>query len=195
MARLTITDFDLLTEQMDPTGAIETYLWDEMTQMSYWETIGEMASILETASCDSGSWSGMIYTRDITDRLADPQWVADIDEAIADWKDNTGESPDLPDLASMVTFAVDHTAYKLSCRLRYLGSVAVVVAATDSLDPHPDVIAFPCIDEAEDWVADEIERRVQYHFADLSPYSITDEERDSMIEIESTLFTIKHERL
>lgn len=189
-----ITDLDRITAAIDPTGAIETYLWDELTDGAYWESIGQMVNQLESASCAAGSWSRMIYTRDILDCLADPQWQADIDDAIADWRDNTGESPDFPDLSSMVTFAVDHVAYQLASKLRSLDHVAVVTAAADSCDPCPDVIAFDTVWEAEDWVAEEIERRVQYA-VDHSPYPVSEDDRDSMVETETELFTITDERL
>lgn len=189
-----ITDLDRITAAIDPTGAIETYLWDELTNGAYWDSIGQMINQLESASCAAGSWSRMIYTRDILDCLADPQWQADIDDAIADWRDNTGESPDFPDLSSMVTFAVDHVAYQLASKLRSLDHVAVVTAAADSCDPCPDVIAFDTVWEAEDWVAEEIERRVQ-HAVDHSPHPVSEDDRDSMVETETELFTITDERL
>lgn len=189
-----ITDLDRITAAIDPTGAIETYLWDELTDGAYWDSIGQMINQLEMASCAAGSWGRMIYTRDILDCLADPQWQADIDDAIADWRDNTGESPDFPDLSSMVTFAVDHVAYQLASKLRSLDHVAVVTAAADSCDPNPDVIAFPSIDEAQDWVAEEIERRVPYE-GGHSPYPVSEDDRDVLVEVEMQLFTITDERL
>lgn len=189
-----ITDLNRITAAIDPTGAIENYLWDELTDGAYWESIGQMVNQLESASCAASSWGRMIYTRDILGCLADPQWQADIDDAIADWRDNTGESPDLPDLSSMVTFAVDHVAYQLASKLRSLDHVAVVTAAADSCDPNPDVIAFDTVWEAEDWVAEEIERRVQYA-VDHSPHPVSEDDRDSMVETETELFTITDERL
>ena len=189
-----ITDLYRITEALDPTGAIETYLWDELTDGVYWESVGQIVDQLESASCAAGSWSGMIYTRDILDRLADPQWQDDIDEALADWQDNTGESPDLPDLSSMVTFAVDWVAHNLASKLRYLDKVAVVIAPVAACDPNPDVIAFASVWEAEDWVSEEVERRVR-HEVQHSPYPITEDELDAMRESEFELFTLTDERL
>ena len=94
----------------------------------------------------------------------------------------------------MVTFAVDWVAHRLASRLRSLDHVAVVVAASDSCDPKPDVIAFDAYWEAEDWVAEEIERRVQ-HMVDHSPHPVTEDERDQWAEVEAQLFTITDERL
>lgn len=190
---LRITDFDHLTTELDPTGAIETFLWDDLMGCQ-WESVGQIVSQLEMASCSVGSWGGMIYTRDIESRLADPQWVDDIDEALADYRDNTGENPDLSSLSEMVTFAVDWVASNLASKLRNLDRVAVVIAPVDSCDPHPDVLAFGSDWEAEDWVADEVERRVQ-HRVEHSPYSVDEDELDAMRDDELDLMTIKVERL
>lgn len=189
-----ITDLDRITAAIDPTGAIETYLWDELTDGAYWDSIGQIIRQLEMASCAAGSWNRMIYTRDILNCLADPQWQDDIDDALADWREYTGESPDITDLSSMVTFAVDHVAFNLASKLRRLDQVAVVTAYADSCDPSPDVIAFDTVWEAEDWVAEAIDQRVQYE-VEHSPYTITEDELDAMREAEGQLFTITDERL
>jgi len=194
MTHHTITDLDHITEALDITGAIETYLWDELTDGNYWHSVEDIARQLETASCANGSWNQMIYTRDILDRLSDPQWQDDIDQAIEDFSDATGESPDVTSLAAAVTFAVDWTASNLAHRLRSLDSVAVVTAAVDTLDPSPDVIAFADVSDAQDWVSDEIERRVQ-HQVEHSPHTVTEADREAMTEIEFTLFTITEESI
>ena len=93
-----------------------------------------------------------------------------------------------------MTFAVDWVAQRLASRLRHLDRVAVVIAPVDAMDSHPDVIAFDTVYEAQEWVADEIERRVQ-HQVDHSPYTVTEDDRQAMTENESTLFTITEERL
>tara|TARA_R110001606_G_scaffold347777_1_gene497164 strand:- start:670 stop:1242 length:573 start_codon:yes stop_codon:yes gene_type:complete len=190
MTRNTITDITRITEALDLTGAIESYLWDELTDGNYWHSIGDIARQLETASCANGSWNQMIYTRDILERLSDPDWQDGIDEAWWSYADETGESPDITTLESAVTFAVDQTASNLAHRLRSLDSVAVVTASVDTLDPSPDVIAFADESDALDWVAGEIERRIQ-HRVDHSPYTITDAD----LEIESQLFTITEESI
>ena len=190
----TITDLDRITLALDPTGAIETYLWDELTDGNYWHSIEDIARQLESASCANGSWNGMIYTRDIYTRLSDPQWCDDIDQTIDDFCDATGESPDLTSLESVVTFAVDQTASNLAHRLRSLDSVAVVTAAIDSLDPSPDVIAFADVAEAQDWVAEEVDRRVQ-HQVDHSPYPVSEANRTAMSQVEFSLFTITEESI
>jgi hypothetical protein len=123
-----ITDFDRITTAIDPTGAIESYIWEEILGCQ-WESIGQIAQQLEMASCSHGSWSGMIYTRDILDKLSDPQWVEDIESAFADYGDNTGEAFDFDavggfSLSSTVTFAVDWVAQQLARKLRYLDRVA-----------------------------------------------------------------------
>jgi hypothetical protein len=199
MTRRTITDLDRIASALNITGAIEQMIWDELDSPNAWQTVGQIASQLESASCAAGSWNEMIYTRDILDKLSDPQWVQDIDDAIAQYEDTTGEHPTFSpygpfNLAAVVTFAVDWVAGELAHRLRSLGKVAVVTAASDSLDPFPDVIAFESVWEAEDFVACEIENRVQY-MVDHSPHPVTEDERDQWAETEATLFTITEERL
>lgn len=194
MTRQTITDLDRITIALDPTGAIETYLWDELTDGNYWHSVEDIARQLESASCANGSWNGMIYTRDIYTRLSDPQWCDDIDQALDDYDNYTGGSPNIPSLESVVTFAVDQTASNLAYRLRSLDSVAVVTAAIDSLDPSPDVIAFASVSEAEDWILEEVERRVQ-HEVDHSPYQVSESDREAMTQAEFALFTITEESI
>jgi len=195
-----ITDLTHITDAMAITGPIENYIWDELTDGNYWESIENIASQLESASCAAGSWSDMIYTKDIQDKLNDSAWREAIDEAIADYLDCTGESPNLDpygagfELSHAVTFSVDWTATMLASRLRNLGRVAVVSASIDSLDPNPDVIAFDTDFEAQEWVEEEIARRVQHH-VEHNPYAISEVDLEGMIEQESALFTIKEEAL
>ena len=190
----TITDITRITEAVDPTGGIETYLWDELTDGNYYDSVESMAQQLESAACAHGSWSAMIYTRDIYNKLADTQWQEDIDEAIESYADVTGETPELSSLGEMVTFAVDWVANELAGKLRSLGRVAVVTASVDSMDSHPDVIAFRAVSDALDWIDDQIERRICDRITE-SATPVTAEERDGWIEQESALFTITEERL
>ena len=194
MTRNTISNLDRITLALDITGAIENYLWDELTDGNYWHCIDDIARQLESASCANGSWNRMIYTRDILDLLGVPAWQDDIDQALDDFCDATGESPEITSLESAVVFAVNWVASNLAHRLRSLDSVAVVTAAIDSLDPSPDVIAFADFSEAEDWVAEEVERRVQ-HQVDHSPHAVTEADREAMTEVEFTLFTITEESI
>lgn len=189
-----ITDIDRITSAIDPTGAIEFFIWDQLTDGCYWSSVSQIIAQLESASCANGSWSGMIYTRDILDKLADSQWVDDIDTALEEYVDATGETFSFSALSETVTFAVDWVAHRLASRLRNLDRVAVVVASVDVMDSHPDVIAFDTVYEAEDWVTEEVERRVQYE-VDHSPHTVTDDDRQAMIENEATLITITEERL
>lgn len=194
-----ITDLSRITLELDPTGAIETYIWDEITG-SKWSSLESIVSQLESASCSAGSWSDMIYTRDILDKLGDSQWVKDIEDAVADYEVETGEAPNFDpygsgfSLSATVTFAVDWVANRLASRLRYLRSPAVVTVASDSLDPFPDVIAFPSEWEATEWVADEVQRRID-HRVQHSPYPVTDEELQHWEEEEMQLIRLEVERL
>ena len=89
---------------------------------------------------------------------------------------------------------MDWVASELAHRLRRLDRVAVVIAKADHLDSFPDVIAFESVWEAEDFVACEIENRVQY-LVDHSPHPVTEDDRDQWAEAEAQLFTITDERL
>ena len=194
-----ITDLSRITIELDPKGAIESYIWDEILSCK-WSEISQIVDHLEVASCSVGSWSGLIYTRDILDKLADSQWVSDIDEAIAEYVDATGETPTFDpygsgfELSNTVIFAVDWVAQRLESRLRAFGTVAVVTVAADSLDPFPERIAFASEWEAEDWVADEIQRRTD-HRVQHSAYSVSEEELSQWEEEEMQFVRIETERL
>lgn len=194
-----ITDLSRITDELNPTGAIETYIWDEMTD-SKWEDIESIVSQLEMASCSAGSWNEMIYTRDILDKLGNPEWVQDIEEAVAEYESEMGETPYFDpygsgfSLSSTVTFAVDWVAQRIASRIRAMGKVAVVTVASDSCDPFPDRIAFPSEWEALDWVADEVQRRLDYR-VQHSPYPVTDEDLAQWEGEEMTLIQIETERL
>lgn len=198
--RNTITDLSRITEAMQLKGPIEYYLWEELTDGCYWDTIEQIASQLETASCSAGSWSGMIYTYDIKQKLSDPDWQEAIEQALEDYTDATGEAPTIDPYGSgftlegVVTFAVDWVAHELSSRLRSLVRVAVVEVYADTMDSHPDVIAFDTNWEAQDFLHDEVERRVE-HSVSHSPYAVTDEEREAMLEQEYELVIIREETL
>ena len=194
-----ITDLSRITLELNPTGAIETHIWNDILS-SKWSEISQIVSHLEMASCSAGSWSDMIYTRDILDKLADSQWVSDIDEAIAEYVDATGETPTFDpygsgfELSHTVTFAVDWVAQRLVSRLRAFGTVAVVTVASDSCDPFPERIAFASECEAQDWVADEIQRRIGYR-VQHSAYEVSEEELSQWEEEEMQFVRIEAERL
>lgn len=194
-----INDLSRITAELDPTGAIETYIWDEITDCK-WSDIESIVSQLESASCSAGSWSGMIYTRDILDRLSDSQWVEDIEEAIAEYEDATGEVPNFDpygsgfSLSAIVTFAVDWVAQRIASRIRAMGKPVVVTVASDSMDPFPERIAFASEWEAQDWVSEQIQSRMDYR-VQHSQYAISEEELQQLEEEESALFRIDEERL
>lgn len=194
-----ITDLSRITAELDPTGAIETYIWDEITD-SKWSDIESIVSQLEMASCSAGSWSGMIYTRDILDKLGNTEWVQDIEQAVAEYEDATGEAPNFDpygsgfNLSSVVTFAVDWVAHRIASRIRAMGNPAVVTVAADSCDPFPERIAFASEWEAQDWVSEQIQSRIDYR-VQHSQYAISEEELQQFEEEESALFRIDEERL
>jgi len=195
-----ITDLTRITDALEITGPIENYIWDELTDGFYWESIENIASQLESASCANGSWSDMIYTYDIDAKLNDSDWREAISQAIQEYEDCTGEPPNFDpygvgfELSQTVIFAVDWVACALASRLRNFGRVAVVSASVDSMDPNPEVIAFDTYWGAQEWVDEEIARRVQ-HQIEHSPYAISEDERESLLEQESELFKVTEESL
>ena len=198
--RNTITDLSRITEAMQLKGPIEHYLWDELTGGSYWETVEQIASQLECASCAAGSWSQLIYTYDIKQNLSDLDWQEAIDKAFEDYTDAVGEAPIIDPYGSgftlegVVTFAVDWVAHELASRLRSLGRVAVVEFYVDTMDSNPDIIAFDTDWEAHDFMHEEVERRVE-HLVSHSPYPVTEEEREAVQEQEYQLVIIREESL
>ena len=65
-----------------------------------------------------------------------------------------------------------------------------VIYAIDTLDPKPDVTFFATEDEAIDHVEEEIERRVSF-LVEHSQYRITEDDLNSLREIERTLVHIE----
>lgn len=194
-----ITDLESITYALNLSGPIESYLWDELTDGNYWDSIDSIASQLESASCSAGSWGDLIYTRDILDKLSDSDWLNAIEQAIDDYADATGESPNLAyngtfSLSNVVTFAVDWVANELAHRLRSLDSVWIVTAAIDSMDPNPDVIALATESEALDWINEAIDSRIEWQ-VQHSVYMLEESDLDDMREQESQLFTMKEESL
>lgn len=65
-----------------------------------------------------------------------------------------------------------------------------VTYAIDSLDPNPLVKLFEDEWEALDWLSDAINDRAAY-IVQHSPYSISDEEYESILETEQSLTSIE----
>jgi hypothetical protein len=194
-----ITDLESITHALNLSGPIESYLWDELTDDNYWDSIESIASELESASCSAGSWGELIYTRDILDKLSDSDWLNAIERAVYDYSDATGESPNFTHngpfcLSNVVTFAVDWVANELAYKLRNLDSVWLVTAAVDSLDPNPEIIALATESEALDWINEAIDSRIEWQ-VQHSVYLLEESELDNMREQESQLFTMRGESL
>jgi len=194
-----ITDLESITQALNLSGPIESYLWEELTDGNYWDSVDSIASQLESASCSAGSWNELIYTRDILDKLSDSDWLNAIEQAVDDFGDATGESPDFThygpfSLSNVVTFAVDWVASELAHKLRSLDSVWLVTAAVDSLDPSPEVIALATESEAVEWVSEAIDSRIEWQ-VQHSVYLLHELELEDMREQESALFTMQEESL
>lgn len=194
-----ITDLESITQALNLSGPIESYLWEELTDGNYWDSIDSIASQLESASCAAGSWNDLIYTRDILDKLSDSDWLNAIEQAVEDYGDAIGESPDFThygsfSLCNVVTFAVDWVASELAHKLRSLDSVWLVTASADSLDPSPEIIALATESEAVEWVSEAIDSRIEWQ-VQHSVYMLEESDLDHMRELESVLFTMREESL
>ena len=198
-----ITDLDNLRKAIDIRGKgyqsnpIEAFIWDDIDQPNAWDSVQQIIDHLTSATCANGSFSGMIYTRDILDRLSDPDWCEAIDNALEAFEDATGEQPtfDRLDLSALVTFAVDWYAYEIASRLRNLGQVATVIERSDTLDPCPDVVAFEDVSNAEDWVHDRITEYATSEARRFADGEIDPDDFDQIFEQMAQLYTINVENL
>jgi len=164
-------------------GLIEQYKGDQ------YDSIESLISDIEHAHCAAGSFNDMIYTRDIERKLCDSDWIDAIDEAIEDYRDNTGETPTFERVTDMVTFAVDWTSNTLASQLRYMleeGDWHVVLEYSDTCDTKPESTLYETEHEATDAMFESIEQRVQY-VVDHSQYMVSETERDAIEETESEL--------
>ena len=64
----------------------------------------------------------------------------------------------------------------------------------DYMDPNPDIRMFDTMQEAQDWVWDEVHRRVD-HEVQHSPYTVSYAERAEMEELEFSLVSITNSAL
>lgn len=198
-----ITDLDFIRAAIEIRGKgyqsnpIEAFIWDDLDQPHAWNSVQQIIDHLTSATCANGSFSGMIYTRDILDRLADPDWCEAIDNALEAFEDATGEQPtfDRLDLSTLVTFAVDWYAYEIASRLRNLGQVATVIERSDTLDPNPDVVAFEDVSDAEDWVHDRITEYATQNARRYANGEIVEESYEELFQEMAQLYTINVETL
>jgi len=201
----TITDTteirDAIRMQFD-NNAIVDYIVDEFICDRNYSSVDSLITDLETANCAAGSFSGMIYTKDILDRLSDSDWRNAIEQAIEDYTDATGESPSLDrdcmgypsgfHLENLVTFAVDWFSNEIASFLRYQGRFYIVTQAVDSLDPSPERKVFLCEYEAQEYVSESLQHRMDY-IVQHSPYSISEEEYEALQEQELELIHLEQE--
>jgi len=183
-------------------NAIVDYLIDEHITQGGYNSVDSLITDLEFAHCAAGSFSGMIYTQDILDRLADRNWQSAIEQAFEDYADATGESPDLDrdamgypsgfNLANLVTFAVDWMSNEVASFLRSNDRFYVVTQAVDSLDPNPERKVFLDEYEAQEYVSESLSHRMDY-IVQHSPYSISEQEYEELQEQELELMNIEQE--
>jgi len=201
----TITDIteirDAILMQFDNNAIVE-YIVDEFICGGNYNSVDSLITDLELAHCAAGSFSGMIYTQDILDRLSDSQWRNAIEQAIEDYTDATGESPSFDRdamgypsgfrLEDLVTFAVDWFSNEIASFLRYQGRFYIVTQAVDLLDPSPERKVFLCEYEAQEYVSESLQHRMDY-LVQHSSYSISESEYDALQEQEMGLIRLEGE--
>ena len=64
-----------------------------------------------------------------------------------------------------------------------------VTYAIDSLDTNPTVKTFDCFYEAQDWIAEEVQRRID-HVVAHSPYTLSDSDIEALEETEYSLVSV-----
>lgn len=178
--------WDTIGNTLDAYNCPATQLVISDMADSSWPDIQSVTRQLAMASCSAGSWGGVIYTRDIQEKLKDSDWFDSINRAIEDYQQGTGDLPKFESAESMVTFAVDQAAFRVLRCLEGLEEVFVVECSADSLDTSPDCIAFTTEWEATDFVADEVQRRVSY-MSEHSAQTVTEQDLQDWEEQESQL--------
>jgi hypothetical protein len=181
---------------------IAEYIVDEFLSDDKYSDVDSLITNLEMAHCAAGSFPGMIYTQDILDRLSDSDWRNAIEQAIEDYTDAIGESPSLDrdsmgyysgfHLENLVTFAVDWVSNEIASFLRYQGQFYIVTQSVDSLDPSPERKAFLCEYEAQDYVSESLQHRMDY-IVQHSPYAIDESEYEAIEEQEMQLIRLEGE--
>jgi len=192
---------DAIKLQFDNNAIVEYLIDDHITQGRY-NSVDSLITDLEMAHCAAGSFSGMVYTQDILDLLADPAWRDAIEQAFEDYADATGESPDIDRdamgyssgfrLANIVTFAVDWMSNEVASFLRSNGRFYIVTQAVDSLDPSPERKVFLDEYEAQDYVSESLSQRMDY-IVQHSPCSVSEQEYEELQEQELALINIEQE--
>jgi hypothetical protein len=181
---------------------IAEYIVDEFLSDDKYSDVDSLITNLEMAHCAAGSFPGMIYTQDILDRLSDSEWRNAIEQAIEDYTDAIGESPSFDrdsmgyfsgfHLENLVTFAVDWMSNEIASFLRSNGNFYIVTQSVDSLDPSPERKAFLCEYDAQDYVSESLQHRMDY-IVQHSPYAIDESEYESLEEQESELIRMEGE--
>lgn len=172
-------------------NSIHEYITQELSGM-YFDTLDQVIQHLQSAACAHGSWSGVIYNRDIEEKLDQRSWRLAIEVSLADYADNMGESYTFNEFSQALWFAIEWEAHNIARYLESVGQVHVVISAIDALDPNPERIAFADYMDAEEFVTDEIARRVNY-IVEHSQHEISDEEFQHLQEIEAQLVRLEED--
>lgn len=153
-----------------------------------WGSVEEFIEHLEYSSCEAGSFGHeTIYTNYIREKLT--VWVDEINQAMEDYKDATGEVFTFEQLEDTVTFAVDWFSNEIASFLR----CQTFYVATFSEDSGKDK-AFMYLSEAEDYINKCISEAVSFE-VEHSPYTITEDKYDDLVDVESAKWSIVEEKV
>jgi hypothetical protein len=168
---------------------IRDYIEQELNDMQF-STLRQVVDHLQSAACAHGSWSGVIYNRDIEEKLNCPRWRLAIEEALAEYEDVTGEQYCFNEFSQALWFAIEFEAQRFAMYFEHAELARVVTLAVDSCDPNPERIAFLDCQEADDFAAEEITRRVDF-IVQHSPEALSEEEVEQLHELEAQLVTVE----
>lgn len=168
---------------------IREYIAEELLGMEF-ETLRQVVGHLHSAACAHGSWGGVIYNRDINEKLNCNEWRDAIEEALSDYEDCTGEQYSFNEFSQALWFAIEFEAQRFAMYLDDAHLASVVTLAVDTCDPNPERIAFLDRWDAEQFVAGEISRRVDF-IVQHTQQALSGQEIEQLYELEAQLITIE----
>ena len=171
------------------SDAVADYLISELEGL-YFDSLSSLTRNLYTAHCAAGSYSGVIYNRDIDDKIAQVEWRDAIESAREEYEDCTGEEYSFKSFGEALWFAIEWRAHQLAMYTENMDNARLVTIAVDSCDPSPDFIAFTTVWEAEEFLSETIQARIDY-IVQHSPYPISERELEEISEQESQLVTME----
>ncbi len=165
---------------------IQSHICDVFDDAEY-SSVESLVYDLQQAHYSAGSF-GLIYTWELEDCLSREDWRTAIDETLEEYYDATGDKLGIERLTDALVFALDWKANSLSYLIESV-RYWLVVAAIDSMDPSPELHLFTSEEEAQDFISEAINGRLDY-IVQHSPHSISEKELEGLQEQETQLFQL-----